>query len=206
MNTLVFDTETTGIGPEKFIDLASEPFMVQFAAMLFEGRRPVATYASFTLPMDENLAYNSIPTSGFFIRHGFTNKRVKEFGRSYEEVLAEFHSMMARADRIIAHNLVFDERILEATYRRISTGTRGQQSNMRPYTQTYRKLPRFCTMRSLTDVLKIPGPYGNKWPTLEEAYKALVDPKGFTGHDALNDVRATAAVLWAMEEKGLNLQ
>ena len=60
-----------------------------------------------------------------------------------------------------------------------------------------------CTMRIATNVLKIPGPRGFKWPTLQEAYKRLVDPAGFEGaHDAITDVKACAAVFYALEDGG----
>ena len=63
-------------------------------------------------------------------------------------------------------------------------------------------------MMSLVDELKIPGRFGKqyKWPSLDESYRALVNPEGFTGaHDAMVDVMACAEVLWAAEDRGVNL-
>ena len=64
---------------------------------------------------------------------------------------------------------------------------------------------RICTMQASTDVLKLPGKFAgkHKWPTLDEAYRHLVDPAGFDGaHDALVDTKACAEVLWKLEDAG----
>jgi len=61
-------------------------------------------------------------------------------------------------------------------------------------------------MKTLEPIMKLPGKYGYKFPTLDEAYRAYVDPMGFEGaHDAMKDVEACAAVLWAIEDNGFPL-
>ena len=54
-----------------------------------------------------------------------------------------------------------------------------------------------CTMNASTDFCKIPGPYGYKWPKLEELYKILFD-ESFNAHNALDDIRATTRCFWKL--------
>jgi DNA polymerase III epsilon subunit-like protein len=84
------------------------------------------------------------------------------------------------ATALVAHNMSFDEKILGSEPLRAG----------RPNTVEVK--PRLCTMQSATSHCRIPGPYGYKWPTLQELYKTLFK-QAFTGaHHALTDARACA--------------
>jgi hypothetical protein len=53
--------------------------------------------------------------------------------------------------------------------------------------------------------LKLPNSRGGyKWPTLDEAYRVLVDPSGFKdAHDAMADTRACRGVYYALRARNL---
>lgn len=201
--TLVFDTETNGKRPKR-ATLAQEPAITQIAGMLFEGRRPVAHLSCFVHPIRYNGSPAPIPDPelnpgtpltqrdyDFFENSGITEARVKLVGRPLKTGLAEFNQMVRVADRIIAHNIQFDDPITRSNYSRVAAPQR-----------EYWDTPKFCTMKTLEPVLKLPGKYGFKFPTLDESFRALVDPMGFEGaHDAMVDVDACARVLWAIEDK-----
>ncbi len=51
---------------------------------------------------------------------------------------------------------------------------------------------RRCTMQSTTDFCRLPGPYGYKWPTLNELHVKLFRESFSGAHRALVDVRACA--------------
>lgn len=190
IRTLVFDTETNGKRPKR-AQLADEPAITQIAAMLFLGRRPVAHLSCFVEPLNFNGTPATIPTEQFFIDSGITQETVDAVGRKLKTGLAEFNQMVKSADRIIAHNIQFDDPITRSNYCRVAAPQRD-----------YWDTPKFCTMKTLEPVLKLPGKYGFKFPTLDESYRALVDPMGFEGaHDAMVDVQACAEVLWAIEDK-----
>ena len=195
MRTLVYDTETNGMRPRGKADLDKEPFLVQLAAILFEDRRPVGHLSCFCIPeFKGNRA--AIPKEKFFIDSGITDEIVNSVGVPYKVALGMLNNLVRRADRIVAHNILFDDPIIRAAYSRIAAPQ-----------QEWWSTPKYCTMQTLTDVLKIPGKYGkNKWPTLDESYRSLVDPEGFDGaHDAMADAQAAANVLWATEDKGVDL-
>jgi len=196
VTTLVFDTETNGMRPKgKNVPLTQEPSLVQIAAILYWGRRPVAHCSYFMEPLDAHGGVATIPTEKFFIDSGITQETVDRAGTTYKVGVAAFNNMVKKADRIVAHNMGFDDPIMRAAYSRIAAPQ-----------QAYWETPKFCTMKTLEPVLQLPGKYGFKFPTLDESYRALVDPMGFEGaHDAMVDVEACAAVLWAIEDAGHNL-
>jgi len=190
IRTLVFDTETNGKRPKR-AQLADEPAITQIAAILFWGRRPVAHLSTFVEPLTFQGKPATIPTEQFFIDSGITQETVDAVGRPLKTGLAEFNQMVKVSDRIIAHNIQFDDPITRSNYCRVAAPQR-----------EYWDTPKYCTMKTLEPVLKLPGKYGYKFPTLDESYRALVDPHGFEGaHDAMEDVKACAAVLFAIEDK-----
>tara|TARA_R110000850_G_scaffold63863_3_gene143928 strand:- start:49 stop:678 length:630 start_codon:yes stop_codon:yes gene_type:complete len=194
--TLVFDTETNGKRPKgKNVPLGDEPAITQIAAILYLGRREVAHLSCFVQPLDGMGRPAAIPTEQFFIDSGITQETVDAVGLPLKTGLAEFNQLIKLADRLVAHNMQFDDPITRGNYMRLAAPQRD-----------YWDTPKFCTMQSLTDVLKLPGKFGYKYPSADEAYRALVDPMGFEGaHDAMVDVKACADILWAIEDKGLDL-
>lgn len=215
LRTLVFDTETTGVRPRKpkgapkdwKPSLSHEPALVQLAAMLFEGTRPVSHLSCFLHPKGGDKNPVPIPDPAFsksgdfaadkefFDGAGITQDVVDAVGLDYRVGLGVLNNMVRVSDRIVAHNMQFDDPIIRAAYSRIS-------ASQRQWWDT----PKFCTIHSLTDVMKLPGKWGFKWPSLDEAYRYYVDPDGFDGaHDAMVDVVACSKILFAVEELGIPL-
>jgi len=195
MITLVYDTETTGVPPKGPMQLETMPYVIQLAAILYEDQRPVAHMSTF-IRLPDGVR---IPEEKFFLENGLTNERVAKFGGEIHRVLDQFFELEAMADRIVAHNAAFDNKLMDAMLRR------AQEPAL---LACWREADKRCTMLSLVDVLKIPGKWRGsyKWPRLDEAYKRLVDVGGFEGaHDALVDVQACAEVLWKIEEYGYDL-
>lgn len=185
MRTLIFDTETTGMVNHKVPNPTKQPYPVQLACIITEGPKIMSSLKVYVDP--------GVPVGdGAFKTHGITEEVIKKYGISLKAATALFINFIKRCDRIVAHNLDFDVIITEAMI--IRTMAKFDLDN-------YRKIPRVCTMISTTEVCKIPGKYGYKWPSLEEAYKHMVDPNGFVGaHDAMTDVMACRRILQALEE------
>jgi len=196
VKTLVFDTETNGMRPKgKNPPLSSEPALVQVAAIMYWGRRPVAHCSFFMQPLNADRSNATIPTEKFFIDSGITQETIDACGSSYKVGIAVFNNLVRLSDRLVAHNILFDDPVMRAAYSRISAKQ-----------DEYWRTPKFCTMKTLEPILKLPGKYGYKFPSLDESYRALVDPHGFEGaHDAMVDVEACAKVLWAIEDAGHDL-
>jgi DNA polymerase III epsilon subunit-like protein len=194
VRTLIFDTETNGKRPKK-ATLVQEPAITQIAGILYLGRRPVAHLSCFVEPLDGQGNPATIPDEQFFRDAGITHETIDAVGLPLKTGLAMFNQFVKIADRIVAHNIMFDDPVTRGNFMRIAAPQRD-----------YWDLPKFCTMKTLEPILKLPGKYGYKFPSLDESYRALVDPMGFEGaHDAMKDVEACADVLWAIEDKGHDL-
>ena len=102
-----------------------------------------------------------------------------------------FNRLVEKSKFIVAHNISFDEKIIEAEFLRKRVQSDFSQK---------RKL---CTMKSSTNYCKISGAYGYKWPKLSELHIKLfgVDFEG--AHNALADIHATKKCFWEMRKMGL---
>ena len=191
MRTLVFDTETTGMVNHKTPDHTVQPYPVQLACILVENDK--------VMNMANVIINPEVPVeSAAAAIHGITQKVITAVGLPMKAATGLFLNFLNRADRIVAHNIDFDLIITEAMlYRTLADYDMNK----------FRAVPRVCTMQSTTDICKLPGKFGYKWPKLDEAYRKLVDPAGFKGaHDALSDVMACWRLLRVLEEKGVPLK
>lgn len=178
---LFFDTETTGLPDFKKPHTdPSMPHIVQLGAILCDANRRVV--GEMNLIVRPN-GY-TIPEEASRV-HGITQEMATDYGLKIESVMGLFCALVDRASTIVAHNLDFDVKMVDASLHRL------KQPSPRPR-ETY------CTMKASTDILKLPGLYGNKWPNLQEAHTHFLG-KPFDGaHDAMADVRACMAVYYAM--------
>lgn len=186
MNILFTDTETTGKWDFKAsVDAPHQPHIIQLAAILDRDGRDATEFETLVhLPADVRIDEGALRT------HGITAARALEEGMPLREALTIFQNMVSAADLLVCHNTDFDLKVLLAAYAR--AGLISHIPSMRQY----------CTMRASTDVCRIPGKYGYKWPKLDEAYRVLVDPSGFEGaHSALADVRACRALYYALQQR-----
>lgn len=189
---LFFDTETTGL-PKKWnapvTDLDNWPRLVQLAWLLYDSRDQEIKSANRII-IPEGF---TIPTDASDV-HGITTERAYTEGIDLNEALIEFSSAMDDAEFLIAHNISFDEMIIGAEFLRKDVKSQLAQ------------IPKICTMKTTTNICKIPGRYGFKWPNLTELHQHLFH-KGFDGaHDALADVRACADCFFELKKSGMYQQ
>lgn len=193
---LIFDTETTGRVQHKshFSD-ERQPHPVQIGALLVAGDKEIASMNTLVqLPDGVDVEQGAQEV------HGISKERCMNEGIPPHEAYEKFFKMIVASDNLVAHNLSFDLMVMRSLWyrnqKRIAQRTERENEKMA-------NLKYICTMKTLTNVLKLKGRYGYKWPKLEEAYKLLVDPEGFDGaHDAFVDVRACRMLLGVIREKG----
>jgi DNA polymerase-3 subunit epsilon len=182
---LFFDTETTGKYDFRAPLRAShQPYLVQIgAALLADSGRIVSTFSAIVKPDGW-----TIPAEAAAI-HGITTEVAIGLGWDSIKAMAVFDSMRKRADLWVAHNHDFDAAVLN---------TQAARHNC-----DWDPLQSFCTMKTMTQVCQLPGPYGLKWPKLSEAYKHATG-KDFVGaHDAMADVLGCIEVYRWMKTQGL---
>lgn len=196
MLTLVYDTETTGMVDFKAPpDAPHQPGLVQLGAIFYDERRVVGELNVVVRPVD--IDDKPIPIGPeAMAKHGISEGDVKRFGVPQFMAVGMLGEMGLKADRVVVFNVEFDHLVIRAAQHR-------EGGRFRPCGSLLAR-PAVCAMLSAKPVCKLPGRYADyKWPSLAEAYRMLVDPQGFEGaHDAMADVRAAAAVLWALEDGG----
>jgi DNA polymerase III epsilon subunit-like protein len=186
---LFFDTETTGL-PKNWKAPASDtnnwPRLIQFAWQLYDENGNLLESNSSIIKPDNFI----IPREASKV-HGITTEKAYVEGKDLELILDEFKKKMDKSNLLIAHNMSFDEKILGAEYYRLH--------NYNPLSET----KKLCTMKLSTNICKIDGPYGYKWPKLEELHNFLFK-RGFdSAHDAEADIQATADCYFEMKKREL---
>lgn len=193
MNYLFFDTETNGL-PKKYDAPASDinnwPRMLQIAWILTDESGNELNARSELVRVDKDLVMDE----GAQAVHGHTKEKLREDGMCLNCLLIQFYNDATLADRIIAHNIQFDMGILGAEYMR-----EGHEIAFR-YINVIQKI---CTKEKSTKICQIPGPYGYKWPKLQELHMFLFGEEFEGAHDAMADIRATKKCFFEMVNRNL---
>lgn len=186
---LFFDTETQGL-PKNWSAPASDsnnwPRLVQIAWIVNDEN-------------GEKLAENNhiIKPEGFTIPqeasniHGITTERALAEGENLKDILIKFAGHLVKCDYVVAHNIAFDEKIIEAEMIRSRIPISFQYAN------------KFCTMKQSVNFCQIPGGYGYKWPKLQELHIKLFDESFDDAHNAFSDISATVKCFWELKNRGL---
>jgi hypothetical protein len=85
----------------------------------------------------------------------------------------------------------FDEKIVGAEFLRLGYQNYLENKNKK------------CTMKSSTSFCRLTGPYGQKWPKLQELYQKLFKKQYDNAHSALADVRACAECYFELRRLGI---
>lgn len=186
---IIFDCETTGLPVRRNLSVCEVdnwPRLVQLAWAVYddwgrlkkvEGR--VVRPEGFVIPADSTRI------------HGISHARALEIGEPAGGVLRLFaETLDFPFDAVIAHNLEYDRSVVGAEMIRAALPSR------------LFEIPGVCTMTTTTDLLRLPGPYGFKWPRLEELH-AFLFGTGYEGaHDASRDVMACASCFFELRRRG----
>ena len=188
-NYLFFDTETTGV-PRNYkapsSDTRNWPRLVQLAWILAdeEGNR---IHEGNLIVKPEGFV---IPTDATKI-HGITTQKALAEGILLKDAISMFKADLDLANFVVGHNVDFDKKIVGAEMVRL--GMSDELGRKKSY----------CTMLSTTNFCKIPGPYGYKYPKLQELYKKLFGKEFDNAHNAMSDIEATEQCFWELRKRKL---
>lgn len=175
---IVIDCETTGL-PRNWkapvTDLDNWPRMIQIAWARFDEQSQPIESRSFLIQPDGF----TIPQEAQRV-HGISTERAMADGKPLFAALSEFSDAVGNSEVIVAHNLRFDETVISAEYLRL---------NLVP---PFGDKKRFCTMVGTTNLCRLPGQFGFKWPSLSELHHFLFGTGFEEAHDAGADVAACA--------------
>lgn len=182
---LIFDTETNGL-PKNYkapmTDVDNFPRIIQFGYCVYSSDgKLLREYQNLIKPNGW-----VVPNDKFWIDNGFSTERNFAEGVDISVALGGFiNEINESCEVLVAHNLEFDHKIVGAEMIRAGMFTK-------------KKLNKICTMQSTIELCNLPGKYGAKYPKLIELHNKLFGV-GFDGaHDALADVKATAACLFKL--------
>lgn len=185
---LFFDTETSGLPlnwKAPVTNLNNWPRLVQIAWQQIDEYGHLLQAEEFIIRPDGFV----IPEEAARI-HGISTERAMREGFELRTVMLEFASVIGRSEILVAHNLDFDEKIVGAEFIRTAI----------PHQMHYKQ--RFCTMKASTDICRLPGPYGYKWPTLTELVQFLFQTNFEEAHQAGSDVAACVQCFFELKKRG----
>lgn len=201
MIDLIFDTETTRFPKWKLPnDDPEQTQLIQLGIMLAKGSEVI-------LEWDHLVYCTQEPDEGAFKVHGISRDMCVEAGLTLRQAVGFFDRRLRDVDRVVCHNVNFDRKVMLCAYAQANLNRGEEQEEFDP--TYFLQKPNVCTMLTATNVVKVPHPSrgGWKWPTLQEAYAALVDKEGFEGaHSASADVTACHKVLVALEEMNAEIR
>ena len=186
MKILVFDTETTGFINKKDLRLEVQPYIIQFAWILWELKD-----GEYTEISRKNILIKppiAIPYGASQVHHIY-DIDVKDAPDMTEQI-DEIMSFLSEADVIIGHNIEYDEDMIKLELKRLEK------------LHLYAPDQVICTMKSTIDfcALKWNG-LRFKYPKLWELYKKLFWEYFIWAHDAMVDVEATQKCFLELEKQ-----
>lgn len=186
---LFFDTETTGKITDykaSFKEVEKFPRITQFAWQVYNSEGKLfKSFQSLVKPDGWE-----VPKDEFFIKNNMSTERCELEGRPIKPMLEQFLIELNACKYLLAHNMNFDLPVTASEMYRL-----GIQAQNKP--------EKICTMQSTTDICKLPGPYGFKWPSLQELHKFLFGCDFEGAHDASDDVTATAKCFFELKKRNL---
>ncbi len=193
MRFIVYDTETTGLpkyrkAPPSKSDLY--PYICQMSWLVYDDKTEKLHTRDYIIKLPEGV---TIPEECTKI-HGITNEKMMTEGVEISKVLDEFTRDWMKCHILVAHNIDFDNRIIQAEYHR------NQPIN---WLGRHRKIE-YCTMlygKKFTNI-QVPSKFNSgtyqKAPKLIELHKELFKTEPSNLHNSLIDVLACFRCFYKM--------
>jgi DNA polymerase-3 subunit epsilon len=186
---LIVDCETNGL-PRNYrapvTDLANWPRAIQIAWASYDESHQLCSSATRIIRPEGF----RIPPDAVRV-HGISMERALNEGHPITDVLTELSQVADDAKAVVAHNAGFDGSVIAAEYIRLGLKPPFVPGSM------------ICTMIQSTDYCRLSGPYGNKWPKLDELHMFLFGTMFGGAHDAGVDVAACARCFFELERRGV---
>jgi len=185
MKVLVFDTETTGLPTERNASIAATekwPHIIQISFLLYETDScRVLSCQDHIVKLDPTTPISEESSKV----HGITRSLCTRKGIPIAAAIDDFNAALQSADCVVAHNLLFDKRMVMVESIRL----RWRQH----FTRNGKGKKEYCTMKNAVELCAIEttnasGEKYLKYPNLTELHQKLfnVAPKGT--HDSMADV------------------
>ena len=186
---IFFDTETSGL-PRSWSapasDVANWPRLVQIGWLTCDADGQLQrSHQSLIKPQGFQITPEAVEV------HGITTDVALRDGVDLGPVLAEFVADVRASRVVVAHNLDFDQRVVQAEFQRAQLA------------DPFVRKRRVCTMKETADFCRLPGKYGYKWPSLTELHRKLFGRPFGGAHGALTDADACLRCYFRLRELGV---
>jgi DNA polymerase III alpha subunit (gram-positive type) len=187
---LVFDTETTGL-PNNWKAPASDinnwPKITQLAYIVYDEKQNEMLRNSLLVQVGEPLSETVKEITRL------DDSMLKRYGVTQLDAFLTFASALSRCDYAVAHNMQFNQKVVEATAHRLDVPI------------PFSGVETLCTKDLSTDYCKIPVRFAGsyKWPTLQELHKHLFGEFFEDAHRADIDTEACAKCFFQLLERGV---
>jgi DNA polymerase III epsilon subunit-like protein len=189
MKLLIFDTETTGLPVDRNKQAIKEPnnwphiVSISWVVLDADTNKIESKNSYIVKPINW-----TIPLEATKI-HGITNEKAMLKGSPLSEVMEQFSR--ESYDYLVAHNIQFDFNVLMNAY----CWDLGMKVNDTLY-------KRKCTMMLSTDLCKLQGQWGYRWPKLSELYEFAFHRKPISSslHSSLYDTVILAEIVQHCDE------
>ena len=181
MKVLVFDTETTGIIPKQFLPIDKMPYIVQLAFVMYDTETN-SLIDSFSFNQIIKIpSHVQIPQGASDVHKIYKNDCEKK-GIPIHTAIAKFGKAYSAADIVVAHNIVFDNRMIMIECERY---------NIPCFITEEISLCSMKLTRNYCGIIAINSKTGEKYiknPKLEELHDKQFGWKPKCLHDALVDL------------------
>lgn len=189
MHILFYDFETTGLPQwKKPSDSKEQPHIVSVAAKQVddETRKVIQSMHLTVAP-----SFWDIPQEVVDI-HGITQEHALKVGVPERDAAMMLFTLSKQSDLRVAHNEVFDARIMRIALKRYALPVLAIDSDSN--VDVWAKQPKECTARRTRGIV----PNSRRYPRIEQAYEHFTGKPMENHHDAMADVDACMAVYWAV--------
>jgi DNA polymerase-3 subunit epsilon len=207
MILLFFDTETTGkLAHGMPHHHRNQPLPCQIGASMVDSQDGHELSAMNVLV--DCTPWTLIETGAISV-HGISNEQVKRAGAALDNVGYLFGDMVAAADRIVAHNMQFDAKVIRKMFHTLANDETGNIGDWGGPLDPFEDKDLYCTMMKTVPILQIPKPFKRtksdpwKFTSLQECMTYFFNESIQGAHDALVDVRACARIYWELEKMEL---
>jgi DNA polymerase-3 subunit epsilon len=193
MKCLFFDTETNGLY-RKGKPFSEQPYILQLSWLIIENNSYVLK--DYYIKIPDNV---EIPKEASNI-HGITKEYLNENGVNIKIALNEFLKDTKNLDYIVAHNIYFDENMINLELARLNSYD-NIIDNVIP-----NKCKKYCTMKNGTNVTNIikENSYGKyfKYPKLNELYKKIFENEEVDNyHNSKVDIICSSRCFYKMNKE-----
>jgi len=193
MKIIIFDTETNGLpkkGNKSSPNPDTWPYVCQLSWLVFDDVTKKLYTRDYIIKLPDGVTIPKVCSD----IHGITNERMRNEGVDISGVLQEFTSDWMKCQVLVAHNFVFDNKVMQTEY------IRNQPIN---WLGRHRKIE-YCTMlygKKFTNILR-PSKFHSgtyqKPPKLIELHEELFETTPGNLHNSLIDVFVTFRCLHQM--------